>query len=30
MTKEYKLADINQAYADMLAGKLIAGVIRLT
>ncbi|HXY74449.1 MAG TPA: alcohol dehydrogenase catalytic domain-containing protein [Dehalococcoidales bacterium] len=29
ITKEYKLSQINEAYADMLAGKLIAGVIRL-
>jgi len=28
-TKEYKLTQINEAYADMLAGKNISGVIRM-
>lgn len=29
ITKEYKLEQINEAYADMLAGKNICGLIRL-
>lgn len=28
ITREYKLEQINEAYADMLAGKNICGVIR--
>jgi len=28
ITKEYKLGQIEQAYADMLAGKNISGLIR--
>jgi Zn-dependent alcohol dehydrogenase len=29
VTKEYKLEQINEAYADMFAGKNICGLIRL-
>ena len=29
VTKEYRLEQINEAYADMLAGKNICGLIRL-
>ena len=28
VTREYKLDQVNEAYGDMIAGKIIRGVIR--